>query len=113
MKLSKIYFESQDYTHLSSITKQIKDACTLPDGSDDPKKSEYLLEVYSIEIRVLISQKRKKELKEVYSKTKRLSSSINDPKIMAVIKETSGKMLMFEKNYKQAEQELLESFKSY
>lgn len=32
---------------------------------------------------------------------------------MAVIKETSGKMLMFEKNYKQAEQELLESFKSY
>lgn len=32
---------------------------------------------------------------------------------MAVIKETSGKMLMLEKNYKLAEQELLESFKSY
>lgn len=32
---------------------------------------------------------------------------------MAVIKETSGKMLMFEKNYKQAELELLDSFKSY
>lgn len=71
------------------------------------------MEVYSFEIRVLISQKRSKELKEVYAKTKRLSSTINDPKIMAVIKETSGKMLMFERNYRLAEQELLDSFKNY
>ncbi|EAR89485.2 PCI-domain protein (macronuclear) [Tetrahymena thermophila SB210] len=113
LKLAKIYFESGDFQNLNDVTSQIKASCTLPDGSDDPKKSEYLLEVYSIEIRVLINQKRKKELKEVYSKTKRLSSTINDPKIMAVIKETSGKMLMFEKNYKLAEQELLESFKYY
>jgi len=53
------------------------------------------------------------KLHDIFKKTKHLTSVINDPKIMGIIKETNGKMLMLEKNYKVAAEELLEAFKNY
>ncbi|EGR28106.1 hypothetical protein IMG5_182910 [Ichthyophthirius multifiliis] len=115
LKLCKIFFESQDKNNLNlqKLLEEIKQSCRHPDGSDDFKKSEYLLEVYSLEIQILIQKKQITKLKDIYSRTKKHQSTISDPKIMGIIKETNGKMLMFEKNYHDAALELLESFKNY
>lgn len=52
-------------------------------------------------------------MKNVSQLTNSLSSAIVDPKSLAIIKETGGKLLMLEKKWKEACSELNESFKIY
>jgi len=54
-----------------------------------------------------------RRLKRIYSKTENLSSVINDPRVMGIIKECGGKMYMSEKKWDLALDELFESFKNY
>ena len=42
-----------------------------------------------------------------------MSSVINDPRVLAIIKETGGKIFMSEKKWEKALDELFESFKNY
>ena len=54
-----------------------------------------------------------KRLKRIYPQTMNLNSVINDPRVMAPIKECGGKMYMGEKKWDMALVELNESFKNY
>lgn len=49
----------------------------------------------------------------IFPETLELSSTINDPKVTAIIKESGGKMHMSEKQWDLALDELFESFKNY
>lgn len=65
------------------------------------------------------------KIKELYNKTKNISSAIADPRTMGIIKDTRGKMLMMywknwqritlssEKDWENARLELFEAFKYY
>ena len=91
------------------------------------KKSSVLLEVYSLEINVHMQTMNIAKIKEIYDKTKNISSAIADPRTMGIIKDTHGKMLMMypiimrnlsylftsEKEWEQARLELFEAFKYY
>jgi COP9 signalosome complex subunit 2 len=52
-------------------------------------------------------------MKAVYNETLKLNAVINDPRVMAIIREAGGKIFMNEKKWAQALDELFESFKSY
>lgn len=113
LKLGRIYLRFGDFVRLENIIHLFKIKCQTSEGIIDDKKSGALLELYSIEIQICIAQKDHQRLKAVYEKTKNLSSAIVDPKSMAIIKETSGKLLMMEKKWKEATEELVDAFKFY
>lgn len=79
----------------------------------DEKRSSSLLELFSLEIQLCSLKKDNSRMKSISETAKSLSSAIVDPKSLAIIKETSGKLLMLEKKWKEACDELNESFKIY
>lgn len=113
LKLAKIYLKSGDFQRLEKIIEAFKSRCKTQQGQVDEKKSGALLELYSIEIQICIANKDHQRMKNVYEKTKNLSSAIVDPKSMAIIKETSGKLMMLEKKWKESTEELVDAFKFY
>jgi len=72
----------------------MKESCKLPDGSDDIKKSSILLEIYSLEINFHMETTNIPKIREIYEKTKNISSNVIDRKTMGIIKDTHGKILM-------------------
>jgi COP9 signalosome complex subunit 2 len=52
-------------------------------------------------------------MKSVYLETLKLNAVINDPRVVAIIKETGGKIYMSEKKWDRALDEMIESFKNY
>mgnify|MGYP001577211872 CR=1 FL=1 len=52
-------------------------------------------------------------MKSVYMETLKLNTVINDPRVVAIIKETGGKIYMSEKRWDKALDEMFESFKNY
>lgn len=52
-------------------------------------------------------------MKSVFIETQSLNSVVNDPRVIAIIKETGGKIYMSEKNWAKALDEMFESFKNY
>lgn len=113
IKLCKIYYDKKDWNRFQAFCEAIKSNCRLPDGSDDPKKSSSLLEVYSLEINLHMQTMNMPRIKEIYYKTKSISITVADPRTMGVIRDTHGKMLMIEKDWEEARKELFEAFKSY
>ena len=113
LKLARIYLKVCDFVRLESLIESFKSRCKTQQGVVDEKKSGSLLELYSIEIQICIAKKDHQRMKDVYEKTKNLSSAIVDPKSMAIIKETSGKLLMLEKKWKESTEELIDAFKFY
>lgn len=113
LKLARMYLKYSDFPRLESVIEAFKGRCKTNQGLIDEKKSGALLELYSIEIQISIAQKDHQRTKTVYEKTKNLSSAIVDPKSMAIIKETSGKLLMLEKKWKESSEELVDAFKFY
>lgn len=113
LKLARIYLKFGDYPRLEKMIQLFKEKCKTEQGVIDDKKSGVLLELYSIEIQICIAQKDHQRMKSVYEKTKNLSSAIVDPKSMAIIRETSGKLQMLEKKWKEATEDLVDAFKFY
>jgi len=70
------------------------------------------MEIYSLEIDLYMQTMNLKKLREIYKRTKNLSSAICDPKTNAIIKNAHGIMLLMEKDWNNARNELIEAFKS-
>lgn len=89
-------------------------------SSNEYIKQHNLLEVYSIQLRLLLSRpdiqtlRVIRQLKATYAKCKQIEHTvILHPRILGVIKEAGGKIAMIGKNYNQAIETLMESFKNY
>jgi len=113
VKLAKLHLEMGDEQKLQRLVRALHKTCQKPDGTDDVSKGSHLLEVYALEIQMCALTKNSLRMKEVYPKTINLTSAIADPRNIAVIRESGGKMYMSEKKWEAAYNEFFEAFKSY
>jgi len=113
VKLAKLYLEMCDVQKLQRIVRTLHRTCQKPDGSDDVSKGSQLLEVYALEIQMCTLMKNSLRMKEIYPKTINLTSAIADPRNIAVIRESGGKMYMSDKKWEAAYNEFFEAFKNY
>jgi COP9 signalosome complex subunit 2 len=63
IKLAKLWLERKEYRLLTDKLRELHKACQRPDGTDDPSKGTYSLEVYSIEILMHAETRNNKRLK--------------------------------------------------
>lgn len=113
VKLAKLYLEMNDVQKLQKLIRTLHKTCQKPDGTDDVSKGSHLLEVYALEIQMCTLTKNSLRMKEIYPKTINLTSAIADPRNIAVIRESGGKMYMSEKKWEMAYNEFFEAFKNY
>ena len=76
-------------------------------------KGSQLLEVFSIEIQMCIGRNEIRRMKRVYTLAQKFSSTIEDPRVIGIIKECGGKMYMSEKKWERAFEEFQGSFFNY
>lgn len=113
LKLGKLYFDQDDFTRLSRVLKQLRQACQTDDGEDDLKKGTQLLEIYALEIQMYTEQKDHKKLKVLYQQSLNIKSAIPHPLIMGVIRECGGKMHLRAGQFEKAHIDFFEAFKNY
>ncbi|ODH40780.1 COP9 signalosome complex subunit 2 [Paracoccidioides brasiliensis] len=113
IKLARLWLERKEYVQLSKKVKELHRACQREDGTDDPAKGTYSLEVYALEIQMYANTKNNKRLKALYQKALTVRSAVPHPKIMGIIRECGGKMHMSEENWKEAQSDFFESFRNY
>jgi len=113
VKLAKLHLELGDVQKLQRAVRTLHKTCQKPDGTDDVSKGSHLLEVYALEIQTCTLTKNSLRMKEIYPKTINLTSAIADPRNIAVIRESGGKMYMSEKKWEAAYNEFFEAFKNY
>lgn len=63
IKLAKLWLDRKEYARLGRNVRLLHHACQKPDGSDDPSKGTYLLEVFAIEIQMYSETGNNKKLK--------------------------------------------------
>jgi COP9 signalosome complex subunit 2 len=113
IKLAKLFLDRKDYTAVLRKVRELHKACEREDGSDDPSKGTYSLEIYALEIQMYAETKNNKQLKRLYQRALQVRSAVPHPKIMGIIRECGGKMHMSEENWKDAQSDFFESFRNY
>jgi COP9 signalosome complex subunit 2 len=113
IKLAKLFLDRKDYSSLMKKVRELHKACEREDGTDDPNKGTYSLEVYAMEIQMYADTKNNKQLKRLYERALKVRSAVPHPKIMGIIRECGGKMHMSEENWKDAQSDFFESFRNY
>ncbi|KAJ5613758.1 COP9 signalosome subunit 2 [Penicillium herquei] len=113
IKLAKLWLDRKEYTQLTKKMRELHRSCQKDDGSDDPSKGTYLLELYALEIQMYAETKNNKRLKALYQQALRVRSAVPHPKIMGIIRECGGKMHMSEENWEEAQSDFFESFRNY
>ncbi|KAF2752294.1 PCI-domain-containing protein [Sporormia fimetaria CBS 119925] len=118
IKLAKLLLDKKDYRQLTENVRQLHRACQKEDGTDDPSKGTYLLEIYSLEILMYSETRNNNRLKAIYQRALNVKSAVPHPKIMGIIRECGGKMHMSEgklkrSNWEEAQSDFFESFKNY
>ena len=113
IKLAKLLLDHKDYNSLPKKLKELHRTCQREDGSDDPSKGTYSLEIYALEIQMYAATKNNKQLKRLYERALRVKSAVPHPKVMGIIRECGGKMHMSEENWDEAQKDFFESFRNY
>lgn len=63
IKLARLWLDRKDYRQLTEKLRELHKACQREDGTDDPSKGTYSLEVYSLEILMYAETRNNKRLK--------------------------------------------------
>ncbi|CAF3555548.1 unnamed protein product [Fusarium graminearum] len=113
IKLAKLLLDRKEYTAVSKKLRELHKTCQREDGSDDPSKGTYSLEIYALEIQMFAETKNNKQLKALYQRALKVKSAVPHPRIMGIIRECGGKMHMSEENWKEAQSDFFESFRNY
>ena len=113
IKLAKLFLDRKEYGAVTKKLRELHKACEREDGSDDPSKGTYSLEIYALEIQMYAETKNNKQLKRLYERALKVRSAVPHPKIMGIIRECGGKMHMSEENWKDAQSDFFESFRNY
>ena len=113
IKLARLWLDRRQYTQLVKLVKELHQACQREDGTDDPSKGTYALEIYALEIQMYAETRNNKRLKALYQRALKVRSAVPHPKIMGIIRECGGKMHMSEENWKEAQTDFFESFRNY
>jgi len=114
VKLAKLYLEVDNIAKLQKLIAELHKSCQAEDGTDDvANKGSQLVEVYALEIQCCTKVHNVLRLKDIYPKTINLTSAIADPRNIAVIRESGGKMFMSDRKWTDAYNEFFEAFKNY
>ncbi|KAI9716143.1 MAG: hypothetical protein M1812_005571 [Candelaria pacifica] len=113
IKLARLWLDRKDYGRLTKKVRELHKACQREDGTDDPGKGTYSLEIYALEIQMYAETRNNKRLKALYQRALMVRSAVPHPKIMGIIRECGGKMHMSEENWKEAQSDFFESFRNY
>ena len=113
IKLARLWLDRRKYADLVGVLKELHTACQKEDGSDDPSKGTYALEIYALEIQMYADTRNNKRLKALYQRALKVRSAVPHPKVMGIIRECGGKMHMSEENWKEAQTDFFESFRNY
>lgn len=113
LKLAKLTLDRKDYGAVTKKLRELHKTCQKEDGTDDPTKGTYALEIYALEIQMYAETKNNKQLKRLYERALKVRSAVPHPKIMGIIRECGGKMHMSEENWKDAQSDFFESFRNY
>ena len=113
LKLAKVYLDDEKYSEVDRLISMLKSTCQRPDGTDDPSKGNYLLEVYSLEIQLCTATHNTVRMKKVYPLTLHMNAAVSDPRIMGGIREEGGKMYMSQGHWMDAYNEFYEAFRAY
>jgi len=70
IKLAKLYLDRKDYQTVTKKLRELHKACEREDGTDDPSKGTYSLEIYALEIQMYAETKNNKQLKRLYERAK-------------------------------------------
>lgn len=63
IKLARLWLDRKDYRQLTEKLRELHKTCQREDGTDDPSKGTYSLEVYSLEILMYAETRNNKRLK--------------------------------------------------
>ncbi|OTA58568.1 PCI domain-containing protein [Hypoxylon sp. EC38] len=113
IKLAKLLLDRKEYLAVTKKLRELQKACQREDGSDDPAKGTYSLDIYALEIQMYAETRNNKQLKVLYQRALKVRSAVPHPKIMGIIRECGGKMHMSEENWKDAQSDFFESFRNY
>lgn len=113
IKLAKLLLDRKEYHSATKKLRELQKSCQLEDGTDDPSKGTYSLEMYALEIQMCAETHNNKQLKLLYQKALKVRSAVPHPKIMGIIRECGGKMHMSEENWKDAQSDFFESFRNF
>jgi COP9 signalosome complex subunit 2 len=116
IKLAKLYLKdeaSPRIDEVEKILKSLKSHCRDENGKDDLSKANTLLETYALELLVCARTSNSMRMKEILPKTENLNAAVADPRIMGVIREEGGKMMMRDADWSGAYDQLNEAFRNY
>lgn len=80
IKLARLWLDRKDYRQLTEKLRELHKACQREDGTDDPSKGTYSLEVYSLEILMYAETRNNKRLKVSRPKCDFMCMPSNPPK---------------------------------
>jgi len=63
IKLARLWLDRKDFLQLTDKLRELHKACQKEDGSDDPSKGTYSLEVFALEILMYAETRNNKRLK--------------------------------------------------
>ena len=63
IKLARLWLDRREYTQLVKLVRELHRACQREDGTDDPSKGTYALEIYALEIQMYAETRNNKRLK--------------------------------------------------
>jgi COP9 signalosome complex subunit 2 len=113
IKLAKLLLDRKDYHAVGRKLRELHRVCKKEDGTDDPSKGTYSLEIYALEIQMYSEMRNNNQLKALYQKALKVRSAVPHPKIQGIIRECGGKMHMSEENWKDAQSDFFEAFRNY
>lgn len=115
-KLAKLYLKDQEAPRIDEVEKileALKKHCRNAAGEDDSNKANSLLETYALELQLCARTNNSMRMKEILPKTENLNAAVADPRIMGVIREEGGKMMMQNADWAGANDQLSEAFRLY
>ncbi|KAK3310992.1 PCI domain-containing protein [Chaetomium strumarium] len=113
IKLAKVLLDRKEYHAVARKLRELHRVCQKEDGTDDPSKGTYSLEIYALEIQMYSETRNNNQLKALYQKALKVRSAVPHPKIQGVIRECGGKMHMSEENWTDAQIDFFEAFRNY
>lgn len=63
IKLAKLWLDQKNYGPLTEKLRELHKVCQLPDGTDDPSKGTYSMEIYALEILMYEETRNTKRMK--------------------------------------------------
>eukprot|EP01080_Neovahlkampfia_damariscottae_P005013 gene5013-8611_t len=105
-QLGESYIELNDYKSLFKLIKELH-------HYNYQKGDIEYLEILALEIQYYTEKKNMKELKKLHEKATQIKGAISHPRIMGIIKECAGKILMKKKKWEKAIQSFFEAFKNF